>query len=140
MVRSYIDSNVWITAVQCEPEAARRAFVVLDDPQREILFSDLVRLETLPKPRFHCRQREVEALEALFEAAGKLPLEDPAIFQLAVDTAARHDLQPMDALHVAISQHFGIDEFVTFEKPTKPIFRVAGIKVLSLHLEKGAGA
>jgi predicted nucleic acid-binding protein len=79
--RCYVDTNVWIAVAQSRPETAERALAVLDDPHREIVLSDLVRLEALPKPRFHGRQSEVDALEALF-------VEQPPAAEALGNTAA----------------------------------------------------
>ncbi|HXI73326.1 MAG TPA: hypothetical protein VNN22_23545 [Verrucomicrobiae bacterium] len=39
----------------------------------------------------------------------------------------------MDALHLASALRQGADEFITSELPGKPLFRVPGIKIISLH-------
>lgn len=38
-----------------------------------------------------------------------------------------------DALHIAAAKRAACDEFVTAEKPTKPLFRVAGIQVTTIR-------
>jgi hypothetical protein len=38
----------------------------------------------------------------------------------------------MDALHIAAAISVGAEEFITTEKPTKPMYRVTDIKVVSL--------
>lgn len=133
MPRSYIDTNVWIVAAQGRVEAAARVLAVLDDPDRQSLFSDFVRLETLPKPRFNGRTEEVDALNALFAAAERLEVTLPDVAPRAIDIAAAHDLQPMDALHMSAALLHGADEFITLEQPTKPMFRVTEPKVTSLY-------
>lgn len=52
MKRTYIDANVIIAAFQGEESVARRALQVLDDPNRELVVSDYLKLEVLPKPTF----------------------------------------------------------------------------------------
>jgi hypothetical protein len=47
--------------------------------------------------------------------------------------ASRYDLTPIDALHVSAAVIAGVDEFVTGEKDTKPMFRVQEVKVVSLY-------
>ena len=133
MPRSYIDTNVWIAVAQGRADAAARALTVLDDPNRDVLFSDFVRLESLPKPRFNRRQVEVDALNALFELAYELPVALPEIASRAIEVAATHDVQPMDALHLSVALYHGADEFVTLEQPTKPMFRVTALQVTSLY-------
>jgi hypothetical protein len=38
----------------------------------------------------------------------------------------------MDALHLAAALSIGAEEFITTEKPTKPMFRVSSINVISI--------
>jgi predicted nucleic acid-binding protein len=47
-----------------------------------------------------------------------------AIIAKAMEFASTYGLAAMDALHVACAIAGGADELVTFEKPTKPFFRV----------------
>jgi hypothetical protein len=39
----------------------------------------------------------------------------------------------MDALHIAAALSVNASEFVTTEKLTKPMFRVSGIKIVSIY-------
>jgi hypothetical protein len=133
MLRTYVDTNVWIAVAQGKAEAAARALTILDDPTREALFSDYVRLESLPKPHFHRRQAEVDALNTLFEAASKLEVTRPEVVSRAIEIAATHDVQPMDALHLSVALLHGADEFVTFEQSTKPMFRITDLRMTSLY-------
>ena len=57
--RTYIDSNVIISAFQSKTASAICALSVFDDLKREFITSTFVRLETLPKPRFHGFLEEV---------------------------------------------------------------------------------
>lgn len=43
----------------------------------------------------------------------------------------------IDALYIAAAAVAGVDEFVTLEKPTKPICRVREVQVISIHAESG---
>ncbi len=69
MKRTYIDANVIIAAFQGEESVARRALQVLDDPNREIVVSDYLKLEVLPKPTFLKKREEVEFMKAIFDSA-----------------------------------------------------------------------
>ncbi len=46
--------------------------------------------------------------------------------------ACKYGLAAMDALHIAAAISVGAEEFITTEKPTKPMYRVTGLKVVSL--------
>ena len=133
--RIYIDAYVWIEAVQGASDNARIALQLLDDPKTRAVLSDGVLLETLPKPRFHRRQDQVEMLEALFACAEKCTPESSAWMALALRLASEYDLSPMDALHAACALLAGVDEFVTLEKPGKPFFRVPQLRARSLYVE-----
>lgn len=133
--RVYIDANVWIEVVQGASENARRALQLLDDPNTRAVISHAVLLETLPKPRFHRRNEQVEVLEALFACAEECMPESSAWMALALRLAGEYDLSPMDALHAACALIAGVDEFVTLEKPGKPFFRVPELPARSLYTE-----
>ena len=47
--------------------------------------------------------------------------------------AGRHDLQPMDALHLAAADQADVDELVTMERPEKPLCRQTEVPVVSLR-------
>jgi len=51
----------------------------------------------------------------------------------AYDESQRAGLAGMDALHVAAAKDAGVTEFITVEKPTKPLFRVTGLTVQTLE-------
>jgi hypothetical protein len=39
----------------------------------------------------------------------------------------------MDALHVAAAKRASVEEFITVERPTRPVFRVTGLIVRTLE-------
>jgi hypothetical protein len=51
---------------------------------------------------------------------------------LAISESERHGLAAMDALRAAAALLLGADEFVTTEKPGKPIYRVDGLHVVHI--------
>jgi predicted nucleic acid-binding protein len=58
--RTYLDSGVLIAALKSENgDLQQRAMQVLDDPERELLLSDAVWLETMPKPIYEKQQDEI---------------------------------------------------------------------------------
>lgn len=54
------------------------------------------------------------------------------VVNLAISESEQHGLAAMDALHVAAALLLGADEFVTTEKPGKPIYRVTGFQVVHI--------
>lgn len=134
MKSTYIDANVLIAAFQGEEQIAQRALRVLDDPDRKLVVSDYLRLEVLPKPTFHKRQEEIEFMQAVFENAENVNTSSD-LTGCALSMASKYDLTPIDALHIGAASVAGVDEFVTVEKPTKPMCRVKEVNVVSIHSE-----
>ena len=132
MKRTYIDANVLIAAFRGEDSVAQRALRVLDDPERQLVVSDYLRLEVLPKPKFHRCKEEVEFMESVLHKAENVQSSSELTGKSLV-FAEEYDMTPMDALHVGASAVAAVDEFVTMEKPTKPMCRVSEINVKSLH-------
>lgn len=131
--RTYIDANVLIAAFCSDEATAARIFSILDDSNRTFVSSHLIRLETLPKPRFHRRTDEVRFIEDFFSACGEYVTVDDSLFAEAETLASRYDLSPMDALHASAALRAQVDEFVTLEKPEKPLCRIAGLAIVSLY-------
>ena len=77
--RAYIDTSVLIAAFQGKGALGRRALEVLDDPERALIVSDAVRLESLPKARYNKQGSEVACYEAVFNRADNLPWDSAAL-------------------------------------------------------------
>jgi hypothetical protein len=130
--RTYIDTCLLIAAFKGEGELGRKALSVLDDPDRDLVVSDAVRLEALPKARYHKQQEEVAFYEAVFSQAENIAWDGSALQQASV-VAESHGVAAMDAIHVAHAQLAGVTEFISAEKPTKPMFRVQSIAMRSIR-------
>jgi hypothetical protein len=109
----------------------------LDDPDRKLVVSDYLRLEVLPKPTFHKRQEEIEFMQGVFEKAEHLDTS-PELTGRALAMASKYDMTPIDALHIGAAAIACVNEFVTLEKPTKPMCKVGEVKVVSIHSEAEA--
>ena len=106
---------------------------ILDDPEREFVSSDFVRLEVLPIPVYHGRADEVAFYEAFFaQVAHWVPIND-ALSGAALDAACRTGMHALDAPHVAAATAANAVELVTSESPTKPIHRAEGVRVVTIH-------
>ena len=130
--RTFIDAGVLITAFQGREPDASKALAILDDPDREFVATSLLKLELLPQPTFHRRADETEFYESFFAAVAHWQTVDEPLVVAALQEASRLTLDAMDALHVAAAQAQGVVEFVTTEKPTKPIHKVTTFKVVPL--------
>lgn len=133
MKRTYVDSGVLIAAVQGGSNLSNPALAVLNDPEREFVSSVFVRLETLPQSVYLKRTAEQGFYETFFDAVAAWAGDVPSILTTAYTEACNHGLHAVDALHVASAVHLGADEFVTTEKPTKPLYRVQSVRVVSVR-------
>ncbi len=130
--RTYIDANLLIAAFRGEGELGQRAIEILDDPERILVASDAVRLEVQPKPRYEKRQQEIDFYEAVLGQAEYLEWRTETLYR-AQDLAEKYGIAAMDAIHVATALDAGVDEFVTAEKSSKPMFRVNELRMHSIR-------
>lgn len=132
MNRTYLDTNVLIMAYRGKGESYHQAVQVLDDPDRQWVVSDFLVLEVLPKPTFRGEKKELEFMNTFLKKASEYVKCSPEVTQKAIQMASPYDVSPMDALHVGAACIGKVDEFITMEKPTKPLCRVTEISVRSL--------
>jgi predicted nucleic acid-binding protein len=130
---TFVDAGVLIAAVRGTAEIGLRANQVLGDPRRSFASSPFLRLEVLPKARFHKKFGEVYFYETFFEVVERWAVPDSALLGQAQSLASRFGLSALDALHVAAALSVGADEILTTERLEKPIHRVTEIRVRSLH-------
>lgn len=121
----FVDASVLIAAARksdAETLARKvRARNILNDPQREFVASEFLKLETLPIARFFSRQRELRFYADFFDSITRwAPTE--TLIPTALDLASEYGLGALDALHICAAKHFDA-EFVSAERPTKPIYR-----------------
>lgn len=135
MTRTFVDAGVLIAAACGVPDISDIALRLLDEPKRVFVTSDLVRLEVLPKPTYHGFRNEVAFYEEFFTNVRRVPISKQ-LLEDAVREACECGLSACDAIHIAAAKRAKCIEFHTTEKPSKPLFRVSGIKVVSLQLAK----
>jgi hypothetical protein len=124
---------VLIAAFRGKDAISASAMEVLDDPDRDILVSDFLRLEVLPKPIYQGNLEEVAFYEAVLNAAVENLGWREEVTEQAMELATRYGLSAIDAIHVSAALLGAADEFVTAEKPTKPFFRVREMPVISIR-------
>ena len=133
MIRTFLDAGVLIAGIRGDPATVERVLEILNDPERAFAASDFVRLEVLPKALYFHQQAEAAFYEAYFATVVEMVEVSPALVAQAYDEAQRAGLAGMDALHVAAAKAAGVTEFITVEKPTKPLFRVTGLTMQTLE-------
>jgi predicted nucleic acid-binding protein len=131
-LKTFLDSGVLLSAWK-RGEYHERARSVMDDPNREFLTSDTVKLELLPKPVFEKRRAEAEFYNDHFNVAEATEPFSAELGDTALALAKKYGLAAMDALNLASAIRQGAEEFITSELPGKPMFRVKELKVISLH-------
>jgi predicted nucleic acid-binding protein len=132
-LRTFIDSGVLLAAFKAGGELAENALAILGDPERQFVSSDFVRLELLPKPICYGNDSERLFYETFFASVEQLVRASSLLVEAAEREAEAVGLSAMDALHIAAAKHAACAHFVTAEKPTKPLFRVAGIQVTTIR-------
>jgi predicted nucleic acid-binding protein len=126
MKRTYLDSSVLIQAVQGVD--GDKTAALLEDPEREFVAATFLKLELLPQPTFHKRKAELEFLAAYFDRVAEWREADEHLVAAALEAGAV-PLTAVDAIHVAAAKALKCDEFITAEKPGKPLHKARGIKV-----------
>ena len=132
MTITFIDSGVLITASRGIEELSERAIAILESADREFASSEFIKLEVLPKAVYHQQNNEVEFYNTFFDAVTYWANDLNCIIQDSHNIACRYGLAAMDALHIAAAISVGAEEFVTTEKPTKPMYRVTNIEIVYL--------
>lgn len=118
---TFVDSSVLINAVVGSDAARKmRALAVLGDPQREFVATRFLTLEVIPIPTKYNRKREAAFYERYFKGVS-VWVRHASIVRPAYDLACLYGLGAVDALHLAAAIKAGA-EFVSAEKPTKPIY------------------
>jgi predicted nucleic acid-binding protein len=97
-----------------------RALSVLADPDREFVATEFLKLEVLPVPTKYDRKKKLAFYERYFKGVD-IWVDSSSFTQPAFDLACQYGLGAMDALHIAAAISAGA-EFVSAEKPTKPIY------------------
>jgi predicted nucleic acid-binding protein len=119
---TYLDSNVLVQAATgADKTIQARALAIITDPNRRFVSSLFSKMEVIPLAIHFGRGKEKLFYETFF---GRVQIwVDPVdIFDDAYQLACQYALGAMDALHLA-SASFVSAEFVSAEKPTKPLYR-----------------
>ena len=132
MTITFIDSGVLVTASRGVEDLSDKAITILASANREFASSAFIKLEVLPKAIYHRQTDEAEFYQTFFSAVTYWANDKEQVIQDGYNIACKYGLAAMDALHIAAAISVGAEEFITTEKPTKPMYRVTGIKVVSL--------
>ena len=129
--RTAIDANVLIAAWSGAPPLFEKALGILADANRQLIVSDALWLETMPKALYYAQAEECAFYEGVFARAEYLAWT-PMLVDSAKYLAQTYGMAAMDAIHIAVALSAGADEFISGEKPGKPMFRVTEVSTISL--------
>lgn len=132
MTITFIDSGVLVTASRGTEELSDKAITILASANRDFASSEFIKLEVLPKAIYHRQTYEAEFYQTFFNAVTYWANDIEQIRQDGYKIACKYGLAAMDALHIAAAISVGAAEFITTEKPRKPMYRVTNIKVVFL--------
>jgi predicted nucleic acid-binding protein len=132
MTITFIDSGVLVTASRGVEDLSDKAISILASADRKFASSAFIKLEVLPKAVYYRQTDEIEFYETFFSAVAYWANDTEQVIQDGYNIACKYGLAAMDALHIAGAISVGAEEFITTEKPTKPMYRVTDIKVVSL--------
>ena len=138
-MKTFLDSGVLIRAWKGEQAEAEAAGSVMEDGSRQLLTSEIIRLELLPKPLYFKQKDEVAFYEEIFSRS-ECDQVDGALYRNAFALAERYGLAAADAFNLASAIRLQADEFVTTERPGRPMFRVKEVKVVTMHAAAGRRA
>ncbi len=128
---TYLDSNVLVQAATGANRSIQtRALAIITDPNCQFVSSLFSRMEVIPLAIHFGRGKERLFYETFFRRVQTWI--DPAdIYDDAYQLACQYALGAMDAFHLA-SAAFVKAEFVSAERPTKPLYR-AYQQVVSIY-------
>ena len=132
MVLSFIDSGILITAARGSSPRSQLALDILADGDRIFGSSIFIKLEVMPKSVCYQQIIEQEFYESFFQGVTHWMSDFDTLTQSAYQLACTYGLSGLDALNVAAAILLEADEFITTEKPTKPMYRVPGIQFVTV--------
>jgi hypothetical protein len=100
LIRTYIDAGVLIAAARGVGRTQQRALAVLADESRELVSSDYVRLEVVPKATYFRSHAELKFYEGFFARTSGWLFIDAAHWAAVLDEACTSGLSGFDAFHV----------------------------------------
>lgn len=128
---TYLDSNVLVQAATGANRAIQlRALAIITDPNRQFVSTLFSRMEVIPLAIHFGRAKERLFYETFFRRV-QIWVEPEDIYIDAFQLACHHALGALDALHLAAA-NYASAEFVSAEKPTKPLYR-AYAKAVSIY-------
>ena len=131
-ILTYLDTNCLIAVADAEPQRRGKVHALFADSQRVFIYSPFLTLETLPLAIHHRKPLREQAFRHYFKLCGYFSDNLTEILREAHRQSEKYGIVGIDACHIAAAIVGLAQEFYTFEKPTKPMFRSKDLKVISL--------
>jgi len=128
---TYLDTSCLIALADAEPQRKDKVVDLLAE-QRSFIYSPFTTLETLSLAIHYRKPTRARIFRQYFNQCAFISDNLTEIMNEARRQAERYGIAGIDACHIAAAIVVTADEFYTFEKPTKPMFRTKEIKVFSL--------
>lgn len=129
---TFADAGVLIVAARGSHTKSLDALNLLGDSNREFCSTTILELEIRPKPICYGNSIEAQFYETYFQAVIHQVEVNQTLIENAFALASQYGLGAIDALHAVAAIEANADEFVTTEKPTKPLFRIKNLNVVAL--------
>ena len=129
---TYLDTNCLIAFADAEPMRQQKVMRLLRDSNRVFMCSPYTSLETLPLALHYRKPARAGIFRWYLSRCAFISDNYLLIMNEAHRQAEKYGIVGIDACHIAAAVVGQADEFYSFEKPTKPMFRSKEIKVISL--------
>jgi predicted nucleic acid-binding protein len=133
-INTYLDATVLLNVVNKDEAIVKRILSMVDDENRYLILSYFTELEVYSKLIYCHKKEQANSVMEVFKNCHYTELD--RISRLWAENEAEGcGLNAMDALQIACARRDYTEEFVTFEKPTSPLFKVPEetLKVTSLY-------
>ena len=131
-VLTYLDTNCLIAYADAEVLRQTQVVALLNEPNRAFMYSPFTTLETLALALHYRKPQRAWFFRYYLNLCTHHSDNLAEIMREAHRQAENYGIVGVDACHLAAAIVGQADEFYTFEKPTKPMFRSKEIKVISL--------
>lgn len=123
-MRTFLDSGVLIAAFRGNNEVSEKAFQIMEDPNREFISSDFVKLEVIPKAKYFHNDDEVEFYNEYFASTIDLFITTSDHINNSFDMACNYGIAGSDAVISCAAIKMNADVFITSERPTTAMFKI----------------
>jgi predicted nucleic acid-binding protein len=131
-ILTFVDAGVLIVAARGTHTKEAKAQAILGDASREFCATSFLELEVRPKAIWFPNNAEALYYETFFNAVSYWEEPSKNLVDKAFTLACDYGLGAIDALHAAAALELGVDEFITTEKKSKPLFRIPNLNVSEL--------